>query len=112
MTMALPISDQAPGCRCSRDQNMNTARPIRGRAPGCPRSRDQNMSMAPPIRERVHELPRGRNISMRVLEETPLGIEEQNIFMDQIMAPGKLFTGKTLNNIKSLENIIICIMLI
>ena len=96
MTMARPISDQAPGCRCSRDQNMNTAPPIRGRAPGCPRNRDQNMSMAPPIRERVHELPRGRNISMRVLEETPLGIEEQNIFMDQIMALRKSFTGKNI----------------
>lgn len=91
MTMAPPTSEQAHGCRHSRDPNMNMVQPTRGQAPGCHHNRDQNMNIAPPIREQAPEHPTGQSISIRVilLEEIPLGIKDQNIFMVLIMAQMK-----------------------
>ncbi len=82
---------QALGCRHSKDQNMNMDQPTIGQALGCQHNRDQNMNIAPPIREQAQEHPIGQSISIRVvqLEEIPQGIKDQNIFMVQIMAQVK-----------------------
>ena len=91
MNMDQPTIGQALGCHHNRDQNMNMDQPTRGQALGCQHNRDQNMNIAPPIREQAQEHPTGQSISIRVLllEEIPLGIKDQNIFMVLIMAQMK-----------------------